>query len=80
MTREEALSLLEKHNDSDVADVKTIKQFINQIYDNFKSRICINCKYDLETRQCRMDVFRPCKKDHTFGCNRFKQKGRINEL
>lgn len=39
MTREEALSLLNKHKDDDVADVKVIKDFINIIFDYFEPKM-----------------------------------------
>lgn len=46
MTREDFLKLLYKHDDNDVADIRTIKELVNTFFDAVESRSCENCKED----------------------------------
>lgn len=64
MTREEAKELLKKDNRYG------IDWIIDDIYDDFESRVCENCKHKTN-RECNtiIDYF---GKD--FGCNKFERK------
>lgn len=79
MTRDEALRLLNKHNDDDVASVDVIKQFINQVYDDFESRTCENCEfYKEENKQCTNEASIAYTSQEAIyfddGCNKFEKK------
>jgi hypothetical protein len=68
MTREEAIEIATYCLDS---SQKT--QHINQIYDNFESRTCANCRQLKAFDLC--EVFSNCiAEPKTFGCNKFTRK------
>jgi len=84
MTREEAKSKIEHfiHNDE-------LMKIIDEIYDNFENRICINCKYcvydEIEcgyrctNKHIRVSIFHNGSCSYfapfkDFGCNRFERK------
>jgi len=54
-------------------DDTTLKEFIDEIYQDFNNRICNNCKYYHQKWVC-LEIgngnFFP---DKNFGCNHFKQ-------
>jgi len=61
--------------------VKNMFDFIQEIYDNFESRTCKNCKFDWCGCDIRDAIFRISKLDDVempnlddFGCNRFERK------
>jgi hypothetical protein len=51
-----------------------IKEAIIELEEAMKTKTCDGCKSDLPYRQCKKDVFRPQKKDNTFGCNKHEPK------
>jgi len=85
MTKEEAIEYYTKTIEG-LRIAFHIPNVIAKIYDDFKNRTCINCKYDnLNYKGCKAKVKRPLIKvkennvdflttDKTFGCNKFEEK------
>ena len=82
MTREEAKHLFYKINMSSVRrgeyPVESAKETIDKIYDDFESRTCENCKYNLNGIECNCNesVVEWLDTDTfpDFGCNKFERK------
>lgn len=47
---------------------------IVELEEAMKPKTCDGCKSYLPYRRCKKDVFRPQKKDNTFGCNKHEPK------
>lgn len=83
--REVYLKLLNKHKEDDTLDVKTAKELVVSIYDNFESRTCENCEEFKVSKGFNGTEF-TCYKgygctneygyiftERNFGCNEFKR-------
>lgn len=81
MTREEALLARENNYYSTVGQENTtddVEDLINQIYDDFDSRICKNCKYwqdytDTLSICCNGTLEFRIATPKNFGCNKFER-------
>ena len=76
MTREEALQIIENtHGNIHLNTKAMIKQLINEIYDDFESRVCKNWFYYFEeTCVCDESPLVTEIVDENYGCNKFKRK------
>jgi len=77
MTREEAKDLFRIDIDS-YGKVKSPISKVDKIYDDFESRTCENCKYNLNGIECNCNesVVEWLDTDTfpDFGCNKFERK------
>ena len=79
MTREKVLQIIENmHGNIHLNTKAMIKQLINEIYDDFESRVCGNCEhFNNFYKTCRMGYafcIATKKVREDFGCNKFKRK------
>ena len=68
MTREEAHG--EKGDRS--LEKGGITRLVNDIYDDFESRVCSNCKHKSDSSLCSVGIVYDNTTDNTFGCNKFQ--------
>jgi hypothetical protein len=75
MTREEVFFEVLKNRDGEVIEYGKVYEIINEIYDDFESRVCKNCFYYFEgTCVCDESPLVTEIVDENYGCNKFKEK------
>lgn len=79
MTREEWSKHIQANGRINNSTKEWIENLVGEIYDDFESRVCGNCRYNQDNYKCTnnesmVEWLEDIEVFNTFGCNKFERK------